>query len=195
MPCGACGVEGASLRHFPTCEKIQPIFHKLAELAGDRLCQPCDEELRPPQGPRPDADAIVERNNEIKKRKWLRFALFALPMECQTAHNSIETLHLLLWKYIIAAITQANTEGEKFTEKAVWLGAWRQWKLRARAKEETIQAKLRRADSRGWAPPDVTKTTKLVTPLAEYTEEGYLKINPEIGKKIDAWSGATTTQE
>ena len=92
---------------------------------------------------------------------------------------------LLLWKAIIIALTAKNdVEGETMHTHSLWAMAWSRFKSKTQTKSEMLQAKVRRAESRGCEPPDVSGV-RVAAPLAEFSERGDITWDPEMQCAIE----------
>ena len=102
-------------------------------------------------------------------------------------------LHLLLWKHFIALLVRIELEGEKYDEKQVWAPAWTRLERKVLALKYRVDEAVRRAESRGEQPPDLSKRSKCVAPLASFDKEGKLSWNTEMVEKIKKLAGKEET--
>ena len=80
-------------------------------------------------------------------------------------------------------------EGHKFNKEQVWTQAWRRLKAKADAIEEKAQQAIRRADSRGEAPPSMAERTNPLDPIAIWNDEGKLVWDDAICQEIERLKG------
>ena len=111
--------------------------------------------------------------------EWERFCLFALHPAGKLDSGWVN-LHLLLWKHIVALLTQIELEGEKYAEEKIWAPAWVRFERKVLTLKERVDIARRRALGRGDEPRDMSSKTKLVAPLAIFTKEGDLEWNREL---------------
>ena len=86
-------------------------------------------------------------------------------------------------------IVRIELEGEKYDEKQVWAPAWARLEKKILALKYKVDEAIRRAESRGDNPPDVSKRTRCVTPLASFDKEGKMSWNTELVTKIKMLAG------
>ena len=113
-----------------------------------------------------------------------RFALFLLPITNRRIEEGWQSLHLLLWKYVIASLVRVDTEGASFAPHAIWEEAWRRFKTKAAARSETLKTKILRAESRGEDPPNMEKAGRVTEPLASVSATGEIVWNADIQQRI-----------
>ena len=81
-------------------------------------------------------------------------------------------LHLLLWKHLIRGLVRVETEDRALRTHEIWRGAWGDFERKALAKSEKLSIALRRAESRGKDPPDLSNRGAPIAPLGTYNEAG-----------------------
>ena len=123
--------------------------------------------------------------SEWSDKEKERFDLFALLPEGELDEGWIN-LHLLLWKYIIAAMVRVDTEEETFSISEVWRAAWTRMQRKMLALHERKKTVILRALSRGEEEPDMSEAGSAMEPIASLDAEGKLKWNKELVKKIKA---------
>ena len=92
---------------------------------------------------------------------------------------------ILLWKFIIIDLTAVALEGATLRTHSVWRSAWFRLRSKVMAKSETLKARVRRARSRGKEPPDVSGTSKIIDPIAKFSETGEIVWNEDLVKEIE----------
>ena len=160
-PCRCCNFDREDLIHFGRCERAGQIFKELAGMA------------EVPQ---------------LTEEQWDRFTLFALTPAEKLPEGWVN-LHLLLWKQLIGLLVQIELEGEKFAVSKVWAPTWIRFERKVLALKEHVDRRLRRAESRGEQPPQVSKISRCILPLAEFNDEGSLVWNKQIVDKIKKLAG------
>ena len=158
-PCRCCGHARENLLHLATCETAGEIFKRL--------------------------HSISEGEPWGNQREQERFALFALLPKSRLA-NIWTDLHLLIWKHLIALMVRIEFEGAKFDESQVWAPAWKRLEKKVLALRERVGQEIRRAESRGDPPPDVSRRSKAVAPLARFASDGKFEWNDDLVAKIKA---------
>ena len=123
--------------------------------------------------------------------KWDRFTLFALLPSGKMPDIWVD-LHLLLWKQLIALLVRTELEGDKFSTKQIWGSAWARLKQKILALRHRVDETLRRAESRGEEPPDVSKRTRWVEPLASFDKIGQFKWNEALVAELDGGKNLRT---
>ena len=123
----------------------------------------------------------------MQGRERDRFALFALIPKGKLKPIWVD-LHLLLWKNFIGALVGIELEGERFLEAKIWGGAWKRLESKIAARTERVNMIRRRAVSRGEEIPDLSKSTRLVEPIAAFDKEGILTWNAELVEKIKGFA-------
>ena len=91
---------------------------------------------------------------------------------------------MLIWKQLIALLVRIELEGEKYDEKAVFGPTWTRFERKVLALKTKVDEDLRRTESRGDLPRDMSKRSRCIAPLAEFSKEGELVWNEEIVKEI-----------
>ena len=104
-------------------------------------------------------------------------------------------LHLLLWKHFIALLVRIELEGEKFDAKQVWAPAWTRLEKKILALKYKVDEVIRRAESRGDMPPDVSKRSRCVAPLASFDKTGRLVWNTDLVRQIRTFAGKEETDK
>ena len=170
-PCRCCGYAYENLQHFAKCEAAKKIFTDLYSVVTNHS-------FRPPR--------LVSTDGY----QWERFCLFAL-LPRYKLESSIVDLHSLLWKQFIAHLVRIELEGEKFDTSQVWAPAWARLEKKILALKYKVNEIKRRAESRGEQPPDLSKRSKAINPIAKFNEEGDLKWNDELVKEIKAFTKKT----
>jgi hypothetical protein len=158
--CRMCSLEHENLQHFVHCQHLQPTWDAFATLATG---QP----LRASTG------------KEAKER----FILFGLPPG-KALEEGWKNFLLLIWKATIIALTANALEGEPIHTHSLWAMAWARFKSKTQTKSVMQQARVRRAESRGCEPPDVSGV-RVAAPLAEFSERGDITWDPEIQCAIE----------
>ena len=155
-PCRCCGYARENLQHFADCSGWGGFeeMRKLAEL--------------------PVLSSQTERE---------RFGLFALHPKGKVQEGWIN-LHLLLWKHLIALLARVEEEGEKYAEHKIWAPTWIRFERKVLTLKEKVDIEVRRSMGRGEKIRDMSRKSRPVEPFAEFTEEGDLKWNDELVKKI-----------
>ena len=156
-PCRCCGHAREDLRHFGRCDKAAQVFE--------------------------DFQSLTETPN-IPDDKWDRFTLFALLPSGKMPDIWVD-LHLLLWKQLTALLVRIELEGDKFTTQQVWGPAWARLQQKILALRHRVDETLRRSESRGEEPPDVSKRTRWVEPLASFDKAGHFKWNDKLVAELD----------
>ena len=159
-PCRCCGFAREDLRHFGRCAKASKVFKEFHNLT---------------------------KAEKVPDDKWDRFSLFALLPVGKLQDIWID-LHLLLWKQFIALLVRVELEGEKFALEKVWAPAWTRLKEKILTLRYRVNETLRRAESRGEDPPDVSKRTRWLDPLASIDEAGSFEWNKELHTKLESLS-------
>ena len=126
----------------------------------------------------------LTKAEKVPDDKWDRFSLFALLPGGKLPDIWID-LHLLLWKQLIALLVRVELEGEKFALEKVWAPAWTRLKEKILTLRYRVNETLRRAESRGEDPPDVSKRTRWIDPLASIDEAGSFEWNKELYSKLE----------
>ena len=152
-----CGFAREDLRHFGRCDKASQVFEDFQELTETPY---------------------------IPDDKWDRFTLFALLPSGKMPDIWVD-LHLLLWKQLIALLVRIELEGDKFTTQQIWGSAWARLRQKILALRHRVDETLRRAESRGEEPPDVSKRTRWVEPLASFDKTGHFKWNDDLVAELD----------
>ena len=150
---------------------------------------PASCNLREGRGNLPEASLALGDSGEgalSSQREKERFALFALHPKARVK-EVWECLHLLLWKQLIALLVRIELEGDKYDEAQVWAPAWKRLEKKILALKERVEQEIRRAESRGDPPRDVSGRSKVIEPLAKFTKEGKLEWDKDLIEKIKAW--------
>ena len=153
------------MRHFGNCQVAATIFDNFHSLT--------------------DADDLTGNDRD-------RFCLFAL-LPRGVLGEGLIALHLLWWKHFIALLVRIELEGEKYDEKQVWAPAWTRLERKVLALKYRVDEAVRRAESGGEQPPDLSKRSKCVAPLASFDKEGKLSWNTEMVEKIKKLAGKEET--
>ena len=156
-PCRCCGFARENLQHFADCDAAKKLFLFLKKITASKVSETGSE--------------------------WERFCLFALLPSGKLAEGWIN-LHLLIWKQLIALLVRIELEGEKYDEKAVFGPTWTRFERKVLALKTKVDEDLRRTESRGDLPRDMSKRSRCIAPLAEFSKEGELVWNEEIVKEI-----------
>ena len=122
---------------------------------------------------------------DVPEEEWDRFSLFALTPQVKL-HDIWVDLHLLLWKQLIALLVRVELEGESFTAEKVWAPAWARLKTKILALQHRVRETIRRAESRGEEPPDMSKRTRWVEPLASFDEKGAFTWLEDLTSELDS---------
>ena len=107
----------------------------------------------------------ITEQGEPDTRKRERYDLFAV-MEDGRGKEGWISIHLLLWKQVIAALVRVDTEEEVFAPHQIWYAAWRRFKKRALALQENKRTKILRAESRGPVSPRIWRGKAKRSPLS-----------------------------
>ena len=91
----------------------------------------------------------------------------------------------LLWKQFIALLVRIELEGEKFALEKVWAPAWSRLKEKILALRYRVSETIRRADGRGEEPPDVSKRTRWVEPLASFDKDGVFEWDTDLFTRLE----------
>ena len=118
----------------------------------------------------------LTKAEKVPDDKWDRFSLFALLPGGKLQDIWID-LHLLLWKQLIALLVRVELE--------VWAPAWTRLKEKNLTLWYRVNEALRRAESRGEEPPDVSKRTRWLDPLASFDETGAFEWNKELYSQLE----------
>ena len=154
--CRCCGYARENLQHFADCQGWGG-FRKLLKLTG-----------------------LPELTGQNEKD---RFGLFALHPKGRVLGGWIN-LHLLLWKHLIALLARVEEEGEKYAEHKIWAPTWIRFERKVLALQEKVDIEVRRSVSRGEPIRNMTKKSKSVEPLAQFTEDGDLVWNKDLVEEI-----------
>ena len=145
------------MRHFGRCAKASKVFEDFHKLT---------------------------KAEKVPDDKWDRFSLFAL-LPSGKLHDIWIDLHLLLWKQFIALLVRIELEGEKFALEKVWAPAWSRLKEKILALRYRVSETIRRADGRGEEPPDVSKRTRWVEPLASFDKDGVFEWDTDLFTRLE----------
>jgi len=159
--CRVCKVAWENLQHFATCQRTGRVFE---ELATAMAIQPANFGL-------------------LSTKEKERFALFLLTPSGPPAPAWLN-LHLLLWKYLITAITAVDTEDRRFIKYNVWKSTWDQFKWKADALSVKANMSVDRNASRGEDPPNLERKSAILSPIASLNETGAIVWNDEIVQLI-----------
>ena len=162
--------------HFAECDKAGKIFGDLADMAGVVLTS-----LR-------------------ERRRWGLFALAPTtrrppgemhPTGATLGHTPQVwvSLHLLLWKQLIALLVRIDMENEKFEPEKVWAPAWIRLERKIKALHAVIMEAHRRKEARGEQPPKSSRRSGPIRPIAEFDDSGNLIWNEDLKKRLLALSG------
>ena len=138
-PCRCCRHARENLLHFAMCDKAGKIWVDLNEISG--------------------------KHANMQGRERERFAMFAL-LPTGNLESVWIDLHLVLWKNLIGALVGIELEGETFVAERVWRGAWKRLEAKILALVERVNIVRRRDQSRGEEVPDLSKKSRLVSPIA-----------------------------
>ena len=169
--CRVCKHERENLEHFALCERTGELFVAFARLVARLI---------------PDGETADYHDWPAVAKT--RFALFALLPGDKSLANGWLNFHLLLWKHIIHHLTVMETEGAAYAPHTIWKAAWIRLEKKALAKQVTLQAIHRRADSRGDLPPKLSKNTRLLAPLGAFDDEGKLEWDERFKEAVCALS-------
>ena len=156
--CRVCGHTRESLQHFTECCFVGEIFLDFRKLVGV------------------DSSTLSERER-------VRFDLFATLLDKKLEEGWVN-LHLVLWKYTIAALVRVDTEGEEFDKHAVWRAAWARLHRKMLALQERKQTIALRRKARGEEPLDMGEWGAAMTPIARLDPSGKLATDKETVDKI-----------
>jgi len=165
--CRCCKHAYENIQHFATCDTLGKIFASLAAvIAGSGV------------------DSLNNYNSFTGIEKE-RFALFAITPSGPKLENGWINLHLLLWKYIIYALTMLQIEGTPLHINSIWQAAWQRFVWKAEALGEKVKTTHLRAESRGDEPPNSSGKGTAMAPLATFTTEGNLIWTEDLKHKIE----------
>ena len=156
--CRSPSLERENLQHFAHCAVVSKVFMDLARVMSITL-------------------------SNMREREW--FSLFLETPNMRKQEEGWVNLHLVLWKYVIAALVRVDTEDEKFAAHDVWQATLARIRSKILARYEGVLALVRRADARGETAPDVSSKDAPFRPLASIGDEGVaLKWNKEVMDKL-----------
>ena len=159
-PCRCCGHAREDLRHFGRCEKASSLFDDLLKLT---------------------------KAGKVPDDSWDRFTLFALLPRGKTQDIWVD-LHSLIWKQLIALLVRVELEGDIYAAEKVWAPAWTRLKTKILALRYRIDERIRRSESRGEEPPDVSNRTRWVEPLASFDKNGAFKWDKDLFSMLETLS-------
>ena len=88
--------------------------------------------------------------------------------------NGPFSLLLILWKFIILGLTEVDTNNTKYSADKVWRLTLTRMVERCNALCYTHQLRIRRAMIRDTTPPNPSKLTNALAPIARVDREGHL---------------------
>ena len=86
--------------------------------------------------------------------------------------NGLFTLLIILWKFIVLMLTEVDTSGLKYSADKVWRLTLTRLTERCNAAHFSFQARVRRAAIRELPPPNPSRLTKALAPLAKVDHKG-----------------------
>ena len=98
--------------------------------------------------------------------------------------------HLLIWKHLITQLTKISTENAKLSIPDIWKLAWRDFAAKVEAKAEGLRERLRKAESQGKEPPDVSSSSKLTEPIARFSANANILWDEDITREIGILANA-----
>ena len=93
-------------------------------------------------------------------------------------------LFVMVWKFIIIALTDLGMHKTPFTPRTIWRSAVRRFVEKARACEWGAKIAIDRASGRG-EPHNIGAKNKALTPLGGLDEEGILSWCPDFQSELD----------
>jgi hypothetical protein len=96
---------------------------------------------------------------------------------------AFRALFVIVWKFIIIALTYLGMHGTPFTPHTIWRSAVRRFLEKARACEFGAKLAIDRASGRG-EPHNIGSKNKALTPLGGLDEEGILSLRPDFQAEV-----------
>ena len=89
-----------------------------------------------------------------------------------TLPNGLFSLLLILWKFTILSLTQVDADNIKYSHDKVWRLTLTRYVERCNALHYSHQSRIRQAETRETTPPNPSKLTKALAPLAKVDSRG-----------------------
>jgi hypothetical protein len=112
-----------------------------------------------------------------------QFYLFGLINE-RVMPPAFRALFVIVWKFIIIALTDLGMHGTPFTPHTIWRSAVRRFLEKARACEFGAKLAIDRASGRG-EPHNIGSRNKALTPLGGLDDKGILSLRPDFQAEVE----------
>ena len=106
-----------------------------------------------------------------------------------TIPKSLFSLLLVLWKFIILMLTQVDTCNFKYSQEQVWRLTLTRFAERCNALHYSHHNKIRQAINRDSPPPNSSKLTATLAPIARVEKDGKFTYSPHFTKLADHYLG------